>query len=193
MSNLLWLSFVVLLVLIHSECDWARWSSVTSAGTGYVWSMWSLILQHSSPVHVCLDLGIQDRDWKFERPLETSSWNRHTITSTFLLDKASHNASRDSNGGEVDSTLFSLKKKSFVESFKHIQKRRAYKPLCTHHLDSTVSNSQLILFYHFLYNYSSSLWITLYIWDVIQSQIYNSLIYKYLFAGKSISFSSIEV
>ena len=115
MSNLLWLSFVVLLVLIHSECDWARWSSVTSAGTGYVWSMWSLILQHSSPVPVWV--GIQDRDWKFERPLETSSWNRHTITSTFLLDKASHNASRDSNGGEVDSTLFSLKKKIICGKF----------------------------------------------------------------------------
>lgn len=42
----------------------------------------------------------------------------------------------------------SFKNYFFVECFKHIQKRRAYKPPCTSHpADSTVNNSWLILFY----------------------------------------------
>lgn len=155
MGNLVWLSCVVVPVLIGITCDWvscwAGWSSMISAGTGCLCSMWSRIFQHTTPACSCLDRVLRERVGvcKASWSLGLEPAHRHVY---ILLAKASHNASPDSNGGEVDSTsLFSFKNHFIVKSLKHIQKRRAHEARCVHHPDSTVTNSWLILFYLFLY------------------------------------------
>lgn len=167
MGNLVWLSCVVVLVLIGITCDWVScwvgWSSLTSAGTGCLCSMWSLIFQRTSPTCSCLDrvlregVGVCKASWS----LGLEPAHHHVY---ILLAKASHKASPDSNVGEVDSTsFFFLLKIILLWKIESIVRKEGH----VNHDVSIIQIQQLptrgwsYFIFFFIYNYSPLPWVIL--------------------------------